>query len=158
TGENPSKTGMVHSLYRCKKENSLASAWENIWVNCDFWVQGLLGDWMRGCDFAFGAAMALKRETLEKVGGFASLRDYLADDFQLGNRVFKSGLKIGFSPRWVTLQEGSSSFLQTWRHLLRWSRTIRVCQPGGYAGSIILNMTFWALLSLLINPSLFWPW
>jgi len=150
--------GMVHSLYRCREETSLASAWENVWINCDFWVQGLMGDWLKGTDFAFGAAMALRRETLQEIGGFESIKDYLADDYQLGNRISKLGKKIVFSSHWVDLQEGSNTFVQTWKHLLRWSRSIGVCQPGGYAGSILLNMSFWALLSLCINPYFFLPW
>ena len=82
---NPQKdeVGMVHSLYRCMNDKSLASSWENVWINCDFWAQGLLGGWLKGTDFAFGAAMAFHRSTLNQIGGFAVIRDYLADDYQL---------------------------------------------------------------------------
>lgn len=147
--------GLVHSLYRTKSESNLAAAWENIWINCDFWVHGLLGDWLGKTDFAFGAAMALHRKTLEEIGGLEVLKDYLADDYQLGNRVSKLGRRIAFSSQWVTLREPSGSFVDNWKHLLRWTRTIRICQPAGFAGSIILNMTLWSLLFGVFSPD-FW--
>jgi ceramide glucosyltransferase len=154
---NPSEVGLTHSVYRCKNEPSLAAAWENVWTNCDFWVQGLLGDWINGADFAFGAAMAFHRETLRSIGGWEGIKNHLADDFEIGNRIFKLGKTILFSQHVVTLAYFPISWNAAWNHLLRWSRTIRVCQPGGFAGSIILNMTFIALLGLLINPIGLWP-
>jgi ceramide glucosyltransferase len=150
--------GMVHSLYRCSDESTTASSWENVWINCDFWVQGLLGDWVKGTDFAFGAAMAFNRKTLDEIGGLAAIRDYLADDYQLGNRVARSGKRVVFSPHFVDLEGKPQTWDQTWKHLLRWSRTIRVCQPGGHAGSILTNMTFWAVVAACIHPFVFLPW
>ncbi len=152
-----SPVGLVHSMYRSYGENSPASAWESVWINCDFWVQGLLGDWMRGTDFAFGAAMAFQRKTLEDIGGWAAFRDHLADDYELGHRIAATGKMIKFNPTFVSMTSHPQTWRQTWQHLLRWSRTIRVCQPGGYAGSIVLNMTLFAILILALDLSL-WPW
>ncbi len=146
------RIGLVHSLYRCLESPTLAAAWENVWINCDFWVQGLLGDWIKGTDFAFGAVMAVRRDTLESIGGFDGFKNHLADDYQLGNRVARSGKRLVFSSRVVTLQGGASTWKQVWKHLMRWSRTIRVCQPGGYAGSIIMNLTFWSLVAMGFHP------
>ncbi len=145
------ETGMVHSLYRSMEEPTLASSWENVWINCDFWAQGLLGDWVRGTDFAFGAAMALNRKTLDQIGGLEALRDYLADDYQMGHRVAALGKRLVFNPRFITLQTQAQTWRSTWNHLLRWSRTIRVCQPGGFAGSILTNMTLMALVAMIVN-------
>jgi ceramide glucosyltransferase len=151
-------TGLVHSLYRSTNESHPANSWENVWVNCDFWVQGLLGDRLKGTDFAFGAAMAFHRKTLLEMGGLAVLKDYLADDYQLGNRIAKLGKRIVFSSQFVTLETSTQTWVQTWKHLLRWTRTIRVCQPGGHLGSIITNVTVFSLLALIAHPLFFWPW
>ena len=40
-----------------------------------------------------------------------------------------------------------------WKHQLRWSRTIRVCQPLPYFFSILSNPTLWPLLWVAIKPS-----
>jgi ceramide glucosyltransferase len=152
------KVGLVHSLYRCEEEPTLASSWENVWINCDFWSHGLLGDWIKGTDFAFGAAMAMHRETLQKIGGLNEIRDYLADDYQLGHRVAAAGRKVVFNQSFVSMQSAPQSWSGAWKHLLRWSKTIRVCQPGGFFGSILTNITLFAMVALIINPSLFLPW
>ena len=150
--------GLVHSLYRCREDLSLAAAWENVWINCDFWSQGLLGERLRGADFAFGAAIALHRDTLARIGGLENIRDYLADDYQLGHRVAGIGRKVVFNRRFVTLQGQAQTWMETWNHLRRWSQTIRVCQPAGHAGSILTNIPLMGLLSLLADPAGFAPW
>ena len=42
---------------------------------------------------------------------------------------------------------------QCWAHQLRWARTIRVCMPGPYAGSILGNATLWPLLLAAFFPA-----
>lgn len=150
--------GLVHCLYRSDNEMHPANSWENVWINSDFWVQGLLGDRLRGTDFAFGAAMAFRRQTLDEIGGLAMLKDYLADDYQLGNRIAKLGKRIVFSSQIITLDVSAQTWGSTWTHLLRWTRTIRVCQPGGHFGSILTNITAFSLLALMIDPWFFLPW
>jgi len=152
------EVGLVHSLYRRMEDPTMASSWENVWINCDFWVQGLLGEWLRGSDFAFGAAMAIQRKTLEQIGGLEAICDYLADDYQLGHRVAALKKSLVFNPKFVTLQTNSQTWSETWKHLTRWSRTIRVCRPLGYAGSIITNIPLFALLGLFVDPAIFLPW
>ncbi len=50
-------------------------------------------------DFALGAVMVTRREQLAKIGGFEALADYLADDFQLGNRIVRiAGKRIALCP------------------------------------------------------------
>jgi ceramide glucosyltransferase len=36
-----------------------------------------------------------------------------------------------------------------WRHQLRWARTIRVSQPGGYYGYVVTHATLWSLAAIL---------
>ena len=49
----------------------------------------------RGC---YGATMALRREVLERIGGFAALADLLADDHALGEAVRRLGLRVVVAP------------------------------------------------------------
>lgn len=150
--------GLVHCLYRHLEERSVASSWENVWINCDFWPQALLGDWLLGTDFAFGAAMAMRRTTLQEIGGLEAVRNHLADDYHIGHQVARLGKRIVFSDRFITLHAGAQSWSETWRHLLRWSRTIRVCQPAGFAGSILTNITLFALIAVAVKATVLLPW
>ena len=63
-----------------------------------------------------------------------------------------------FNSNFVTLQAKAQTWCETWCHLMRWSRTIRVSQPSGYAGSIVMNVMLMALLGFWIDFSAFFFW
>jgi ceramide glucosyltransferase len=91
--------------------------------------------------------MLVRRKALEQIGGFRSLADHLADDFQLGHRLAKAGWKIELSPVVVECLDAPSGWAAVWAHQVRWNRTIRVCRPAPYAASILSNGTLWPLLA-----------
>src|SRR6185437_1425839 len=93
------EVGLVNCFYRLANPSTTAMRWEALAINADFWSQVLQGRTMQPLDFALGAVMATRRESLEKIGGFAALADYLADDFQLGNRIVRdAGKTIALCP------------------------------------------------------------
>ncbi len=87
-----------------------------------------------GC---FGATIALRRETLMRIGGFARLRDELADDYKLGEAVRALGLRVVLSRYIIEARVTEPSFAGLWRHELRWARTVRSIAPMGFIGSIL---------------------
>lgn len=145
TGLSTSQVGLVHCFYRLANPSNLAMQWEAIAINADFWSQVLQSRTLKPVDFGLGAVMALRRQQLHAVGGFASLENCLADDYQLGNRLAGRGLKIEFCPLVVECWSEPMTWAQTWQHQLRWARTIRVCQPAPYFLSILSNPTLWPL-------------
>lgn len=145
--------GLVNCFYRLANPATLAMQWEAIAINADFWTQVLQARSLRSIDFALGAAMATTRAQLESVGGFATLADYLADDYQLGNLIAQRGGRIVLSPVVVECWETPKTWRQVWFHQLRWARTIRVCRPVGFFFSILGNATLWPLLMLLALTS-----
>ena len=50
----------------------------------------------------FGPTMALRRETLDSIGGFESIADQLADDYVLGALVRRTGLTVAIPAATVT--------------------------------------------------------
>lgn len=108
---------------------------------------------LKPLDFALGAAMVTRRKQLAEIGGFGSLVDCLADDYQLGRRIAKRGHRIELCPVVVECWLPRMYFLDVWRHQLRWARTIRVCQPWLYFVSIVNNATLWPLLWMAVNLS-----
>ena len=105
-------------------------------------------------DFALGAVMATTREALAKAGGFTPLLDYLADDYQLGNRIAHAGGAVTLSPLVVECRSSEANWHQVSNHQLRWARTIRACQPVPFFLSILSNPTLWPALWFIANPSL----
>lgn len=147
------ETGLVNCFYRLAEPSTLAMRWEAVAINADFWSQVLQGRSMQPLDFALGAVMAMRKAELAKIGGFECLADYLADDFQLGNRIARAGGQIALCPIVVDCISGPMGWREAWAHQLRWARTIRVSKPLPYAFSILSNATLWPLIWLVAEPS-----
>jgi ceramide glucosyltransferase len=135
--------GLVHSLYRLHEAPNAATALEAIGTNCDMWTQVLQACSMGEIHFALGAAMTLRRETLQRIGGFAALANHLADDHRLGALIHATGDKIALTNAVVECRCEPLNWQRFWRHQIRWNTTIRVCEPVPYFFSIIANLTLW---------------
>ncbi|MFM9829103.1 MAG: bacteriohopanetetrol glucosamine biosynthesis glycosyltransferase HpnI [Sphingomonas sp.] len=86
-----------------------------------------------------GPVMALRRETLEAIGGFSAFADVLADDYALGAAVIAHGLR-SVVPRFTVVHSGGEATLHALvRHELRWTRTIYGIDPVGFAGSVVTH-------------------
>ncbi len=144
-----SSVGLVNCFYRLANPSTLAMQWEAIAINSDFWSQVLQSRSLKPIDFALGAVMATTRERLDAIGGFEALVDHLADDYQLGNKIARTGVRIDICPVVVECRESPKTWGDVWRHQLRWARTIRVCQPIPFFLSILGNATLWPLLLVL---------
>ncbi len=145
--------GLVNCFYRLAEPKTLAMRWEAIGANADFWSQVLQGQSLQALDFALGAVMALRQRQLARMGGFESLGDYLADDFQLGNRIARAGGRIALCPVVVDCYSSPMNWREAWEHQLRWARTIRISKPMPYFLSILSNATLWPALWVMSQPA-----
>jgi ceramide glucosyltransferase len=143
---NP-KVGLVTCLYRAMAE-SWPSRAEALGIATEFAPSVLVARLLGQGEFALGSTMAFRAAALWKFGGFETIASYLADDYQLGSHIHALGYDIAFAPVVVETDLGAESWLQTWRHQLRWSRTIRISRPLGYFGYIITHATLWAMVAL----------
>ena len=139
--------GMVTCLYRAGA-GSWASRFEALGIATEFAPSVMVARLLGMADFALGSTMVFRTGTLERIGGFAAIANYLADDYQLGRHIAQLGYRIDFAPVVVETDLGGGSWAQTWRHQLRWSRTIRVSRPSGYYGYVVTHATLWGLVAL----------
>lgn len=133
------RTGLVTCLYKGVSTGGFWSRLGAMQINYGFLPAATLGEtmgWGGGC---FGATIALRREVLERIGGFARLRNELADDHRIGSAVRRLGLRVVVSRYLVENKVSEPSFASLWRHELRWARTTRLMAPGGFAGSIVTH-------------------
>jgi ceramide glucosyltransferase len=101
----------------------------------------------------FGATIALRRETLDAIGGFHTFADCLADDYAIGQAVRAAGYDVTippFSVGHVCFEETAGELL---RHQMRQSRTIRSIDPIGYAGALITHPFALALIGALLGST-----
>jgi ceramide glucosyltransferase len=144
------EVALVNCFYRLANSVNVAMQWEAIAVNADFWSQVLQAQMLKPLDFAMGAAILVRRKSLEAIGGYSALANCLADDYQIGNRVVKNGGKIALCPVVVDCWDSPMDWRAAWKHQSRWARTIRVCMPLPYFFSILSNATLWPLLWFIV--------
>ena len=142
--------GLTTCLYRGRAPLGLPSVVESLFINTDFMPMVLSAQIVQKFEYAYGASIALRRDALDAIGGFAAIADHLADDYQLGNRIAKLGYCLVLLPYVVETVLDSVTFGDVWRHQLRWARTYRVCQPAGWFFSILTHATTFGVLAALL--------
>jgi len=129
--------GIVTCAYRGCPRRGLWSLLGSLLIN-EWFIPSVLVAAMAGSrSFAFGATIAMRRQVLERIGGFASIADQLADDYRLGELTRRLGLRTVLSEVVVDVCVAERSFGDLVRHELRWLRTIRAIQPLGYAFTFV---------------------
>jgi ceramide glucosyltransferase len=134
------EVGATTCLYSGSVHGGLASRLGAVFINDWFLPSALIPMAFGEIAFCFGATMAIRRRALEKIGGFDSLVDIIADDYMLGQRTVEQGYKIAVVPYVVDNVVFERGLKSLFLHELRWGRTIRSVQPAGYALSFITDM------------------
>ncbi|MBI3516826.1 MAG: bacteriohopanetetrol glucosamine biosynthesis glycosyltransferase HpnI [Proteobacteria bacterium] len=143
--------GLATCLYVGRPAGNLWSRLGAQFINHSFLPAVLVGALLRPWPGCFGATVALHRETLRQIGGFARFRDQLADDYRLGAAIVEAGFAVALGRTLVedVLVEPDAGTLL--RHELRWARTIRAIAPLDYAGSAITYPVPFAALAALLS-------
>ncbi len=121
-----------------------------------YFLPGALLARAMGRQDCLGATMVLRRETLDRIGGFPALVDHLADDNILGRLVQGLGLRVALADTVVATTVPEASFAALWRHELRWARTIRALVPAQFAASALQYPLAWAALAILLAWGALW--
>ncbi len=150
------RVGLVTCPYRAVPGHSFWSTLEAIGMNTGFLGGVLVARMLEGMRFALGAAIAVRRELVERMGGFHNLKDYLADDFIIGKLAAEHGYKVVLSSQIVEHHIGTQRFRTNLEHRLRWARSTRCSRPRGYWGEIFTNPVPLALL-LWSLKLVWWP-
>jgi ceramide glucosyltransferase len=144
--------GLVTALYRGKSHGTLPSRLEALGIATDFQPSVLLARWIEGgLRYGLGSTLAVSREALERIGGFASLMDHLADDYELGARIFQAGYGVALSGEVVETSVPAYTWSGFCDHQLRWYRTVRDARPWGYAGLVFTYGFGWAVLNVVAS-------
>jgi ceramide glucosyltransferase len=148
--------GLATCPYRGVPGLSFWSTLEALGLNTEFLAGILVARMLDGMKFAIGPTIAARRETLERIGGFDRLKDYLAEDFVMGNLAAANGYRVILSSYVIEHRIGSQGFAANLRHRIRWNRSTRRSRPWGYVGQVFTNPLPPAVLLCLVNPAC-WP-
>lgn len=151
--------GMVTCLYRGIATSNLGSRLEALGISTDF-TPGVLSARLieHGLHFGLGSTLAFRRSDLEAIGGFEAMVDYLADDYEIGNRIAALGKRVELSEVVVDTFLPAYTFRQFLDHQLRWARSVRGSRSWGYSGLLLTYGLPWALFTLLVGRGAAWAW
>jgi ceramide glucosyltransferase len=150
------KLALTTCPYRAVPGKSFWSRLEAVMMNTEFLSGILVARMMEGMRFAVGPTTVARRKLIEAIGGFESLKDYLAEDFVLGRRAAELGFGVGLSRYVVEHHIGSQGFHANSTHRLRWMRSTRRSRPAGYLGQLFTYPLPLSLLLAAWEPA-FWP-
>ncbi|QOL48200.1 bacteriohopanetetrol glucosamine biosynthesis glycosyltransferase HpnI [Massilia litorea] len=148
-------TGIVTCLYRGVAAGGFWSRLGVLFIDSWFAPSVRVASRGGGSAFGFGATIALRAGTLDRIGGFEAIKDRLADDFWLGELTRRQGLATVLSEVEVTTDVTERSLAALWARERRWMQTIRSLNPPGYAFCFVTFTLPMLALGLWLAPA---PW
>jgi len=153
------KVGLVTCLYRGIAGKTLGSRLEALGISGEFMGGVLAARQIEGgMHFALGSTLAVSRQALADIGGFAGLLEYLADDFELGYRVARANYKVVLADPVVQTYVPDYSFSEFVEHQMRWGRSTRDSRRWGYVGLIFTFGFAWAIAAVVFSRGAAWAW
>jgi ceramide glucosyltransferase len=130
---------IVFSPIRGTSSRSFASLVENSYLN--FFLSGsVITAWtLFRQQIVCGKSILIEREALQWFGGFSFYRDYLAEDFLLGESFTRSRFPIAMSRTWVTNINQSTTIAKFLARMTRWAKLRWHLKPGLYLLEVVLN-------------------
>lgn len=141
--------GLVSNLFVGRGGASLGARLENLHLN-GFVMAGtaavhrLLG---RPC--VVGKSMMLSREALAWIGGLAAVKDFLAEDYLLGEAVARAGFGVVLAPHLVSAHCERKPVRSFWDRHVRWARMRKKLAGPAYLFESLASPAPWALAALL---------
>ncbi|WP_164001292.1 ceramide glucosyltransferase [Pyxidicoccus caerfyrddinensis] len=136
-------------------EKSFGSLLDNLYLASSAAAGMIAAKRLADQDIVVGKSMALRREDVDALGGFFSVKDVLAEDYVIGQWVTRKLGKrvvVARTPVFnVSLRKSVKAFFQRY---LRWSVIHRTAvSPTTYLAQSLLNPAPLAVLGALLSPS-----
>jgi ceramide glucosyltransferase len=154
--------GMVTAPYVGKTAErrpamTLWSRLEALGISTDFFPGVLAARWLEGgIRFGLGSTLAMSKVALAKAGGLEALVEYLADDYEMGERIFKAGYRVELCGEVVETTVPAYDFGGFRDHQLRWARSTRDSRKLGYLGLGITYALPWAMMTCVASGFALW--
>ncbi len=133
------QVGLVTNILVGTGECTLGARLENLHLNTWVVAATSLPRVLAGRACVVGKSMLFRRADLEKLGGFSSVRNVLAEDYLLGRKFELAGFRVALSTHLLpTVNERWTLHRLQNRHL-RWAQMRRRVAPAAFLGEALLN-------------------
>jgi ceramide glucosyltransferase len=154
--------GMVTAPYIGRTADSgpgltLWSRLEALGISTDFFAGVLTARKLEGgIRFGLGSTLATSKAALAKAGGLEPLVEYLADDYEMGERIANAGFRVELCSEVVETTVPAYQFAGFRDHQLRWARSTRDSRKLGYLGLGITYALPWAMMTCIASGLALW--
>jgi ceramide glucosyltransferase len=138
--------GAACTLFRATRAGTWYEKLELLNINADFMPSVVFAHYTGASGFCLGPSIALRRSTLEAMGGFESLADYLVEDYEIGRRVWTSRKRMELVPYVIDKVVDLASPLAWWHHQVYWDQNTRSARPFAFFATIVTRAVPFALI------------
>ena len=136
--EDPEGTGVVTSLFAGTEARSLGARLECVQLN-GFVAAGAAVPVMLGDPVVIGKSMLFSRRVFERLGGFASVSDVLAEDYMIGKMFQHAGYEVRIGRVIIENVTGDASVSRFFDRHQRWSILRTRLHPVAFALEPLLS-------------------
>jgi ceramide glucosyltransferase len=144
------QVGMVTCIYRGVTRHGLWTQLEAMGMSVEMTAGVLVADMLEGMRFALGPTMVMRQSTVEKIGGFAKVAEYYADDFILGSWTAAVGEKVVLSSYIIEHHVVNESLKSSIAHQQGWATSTRFSRPLGHLGEVLTYAVPFGLLGMMV--------
>jgi ceramide glucosyltransferase len=137
--------GCVCTLYKASCADRWYEKMELLTFNADFIPSVIFAHVTGSAKFCLGSSMALRRSSLNELGGLETLSDYLVEDYEIGRRLWTSGKKIVIVPYFIKIVVDLKNPFHWWNHQVYWDQKTRAAQPAGFFATVLIRSVPFAL-------------
>lgn len=143
------QVGAVTVIFRGKSAGGVWAALDAIGQTVEFTAGVLIANLLEGMKFGLGPTIALRKDSIGKIGGYEAVREYLSNDFVVGNFIYKAGFRVVLSNHVVDHVSPTMTFRKMWERQLRWAMGTRYSRPKGHIGTGLTFAVPFGILGLI---------
>ncbi|MEJ2351193.1 MAG: ceramide glucosyltransferase [Anaerolineales bacterium] len=147
--EDP-RVGLVSNLIRGIDSRTIGALLENLHLNSFVIGNVALLTTFFKIPVVVGKSMLMRKKTIEGIGGFEAVKNVLAEDFVIGQRMHKGGAQVITSDHVINAVNHSRTLKQFLKRHARWGKLRWKLGVIGYVAEILSNAVFIACLSLVV--------
>ena len=152
------QVGCVCTPFKLTQAQSWYEALELLTINADFMPSVIFAEVTGASKACLGPSIAIRRSTLDQVGGLASLADYLVEDYELGRRVWTSGLQMVLLPYVIDAVVDLDGWRAWWRHQVYWDQNTFLARPASFVTTVLIRAVPFAVLFTLLQQGSLLSW
>jgi ceramide glucosyltransferase len=150
--------GMVTCVYRGKNVGGFWTGVHAVGMSVEMTAGVVTANLLEGMKFGLGPTIVVRRDALEKIGGYRVLGEYFANDFVIGNLIDKAGYRVVLSRHVIDHVVSPMTFQRVWENEVRWSRSTRWSRPWGHLGSGLTFAVPYGILGFLAAAAVGHVW